>query len=294
MKSEKIKEMLGFDALQEAENATGKSYKEDKATEALGLMAHVQHGKIKNEMLKGLGDSTLSNTEEDYIKIVTSIGFESALIEPFINEDGVTERLHVMWHREFSILLVFDTHTFGDDGSFAKAGRSVPPPSVNGGKFYYNWSPSFGNKNNCTSSGGYVSSGDRNKTYSFLFNKDYTPYHLPEDLRLIEPKLDWDDYEGYRKSFSNWTTRVDSHIQSKELIKIWCGDHDCREAVKFNISQLNSNGNLIKQWKETPFLWLLHYMDTKEEGYDHKKITQERLNKLPSYVLDIIKVKSND
>ena len=64
MKNEEIKDVLSFDALQEAENLTGKSYKDDKATEALGFIAHIQNGKRKEQMLKSLGDTTFSNTEE--------------------------------------------------------------------------------------------------------------------------------------------------------------------------------------------------------------------------------------
>lgn len=170
------------------------------------------------------------STEQDYLRIVESIGFKSILIEPFINEDGIEERLHIMWNENHSILLVFDTYTWGDDGSWAKAGESVPPPSINGGHFYYNWIPNADCKTHCTSSGGYV----------------------------------------------------DDHV--------WSGDHDCREAIKFNIGRLLENGRFVKEWKEAPFLWLLHYMDTKKEGYDYKKINKERLSKLPEQVLKAMNI----
>lgn len=290
MKSEEIKKVLSFDALQEAENMTGKSYKEDKGTEGLGFAMHIEHGKKKEALLSSLGDSTLSNTEQNYLDIVKSIGFESVLIEPFVNEDNIEERLHVMWHNEYSILLVFDTHTWGDDGSWTKTGQEVPPPSVNGGSFYYNWSPNFDCKNHCTSTGGNVGNGDTNRTYSSLFNADHTPHILPNELREIEPVLDWENYDEYRDAFDRWRMRVKEYIRVNELVSVWSGHHDCREAIKFNISELNKNGSFVKKWIEKPFLWLLHYMDTKDENYDHEKITLDRLKKLPKHVLEAMNV----
>lgn len=231
----KIEKLLNTDALSEAEKITGKSYKEDKLTEAIGLSNHIALGKEKEKLLKSVGDSTSQNTELDYLKIVEGIGFKSLLIEPFTNKDNIEERLHIMWHYEHSILLVFDTHTWGDDGSWAKAGRSVPPPSINGGSFYYNWKPN-GELSyfNGLSSGGYV------------------------------------EEEG------NF---------------VWSGSHDCREAIVFNINNLSKNGSFIENWVECPFLWLLHYMDTKIEGYDYNTINKERLSKLPIDVQNKIKHK---
>ena len=285
--NKKIRDVLNYDSLHEAEKLTGESYKESEITQLIGLSNHINNSKKKREMLESIGDSTFSNTEENYLKIVESIGFESVLVEPFINDEGVEERLHVMWNKEFSILLVFDTFSWKDDGSFSKAGREVPKPSVNGGTFYYCWVPNT-NGNHCVSSGGYISNGDGNKTYSSLFNLDLTPHFLPEELRVIEPKWDNLNYETYSVEFKDWCDKVSDYINNNNLIRIWQGSHDCREAIKFNISQLSENGEFIKKWPKTPFLWLLHYMDTKTDGYDHKKITEGRLNKLPKYVIDCI------
>jgi len=290
MNSKEVKRILDFDALQAAEKVTGKSYKEDKATEALGFLGHIESSKRKTELLKSLGDSTFSNTEEDYLNIVSSIGFESVLIEPFKNKDGIEERLHIMWDRESSILLVFDTHTYGDDGSWAKSGQEVPPPNVNGGSIYYNWSPNVRHESHCTSSGSYVGNGDGKGTYTTLFNSDFTPHILPDELRIIEPILDWNRYDEYQEAFNNWCDKVDIYIESNQLTSIWSGDHDCREAIKFRISELKKNGTFVKKWIKPPFLWLLHYMDSKTEGYDHEKITMERVNKLPKDIIEAMNV----
>lgn len=64
----------------------------------------------------------------------------------------------------------------------------------------------------------------------------------------------------------------------------WVGDHDCREAIRHNIRNLRENGEFLPIWAERPFLWLLHYMDSKAEGYDYKAITESRIALLPKYV----------
>jgi len=72
--------------------------------------------------------------------------------------------------------------------------------------------------------------------------------------------------------------------------EIWIGDHDCREALVFHIYQLEKSGEFLSKWIERPFLWLLHYMDTKSD-YDYKKINEERINMLPDYVRKAISPK---
>ena len=288
--SKGIRDMLNFDALQEAEKITGESYKKDGATESLGFGMHILHSQQKEAMLKSLGDSTFNNTEENYLKIVESIGFESLLVQPFKNRGGIEERFHILWNKELSILMSFDTHTWGDDGSWAKAGKEVPPPSVNGGKIYYNWSPNLGCKTNCTSSGSYVGNGDTHSTYSALFNPDFTPHILSDELRSIEPKLDWGNYDAYREEFDKWCEKVTEYMESNQLVSVWSGDHSCGEAIKFKISELQKNGTFIKKWIKPPFLWLLHYMDSKNEGYDHEKITMDKINKLPKEVIEAMNI----
>ena len=68
----------------------------------------------------------------------------------------------------------------------------------------------------------------------------------------------------------------------------WCGDHDCREAVRHNIGKLAQWGDFLPVWPKCPFMWLLHYGDTAVHGYNHKKITEERIAVLPAWMRAII------
>jgi hypothetical protein len=65
---------------------------------------------------------------------------------------------------------------------------------------------------------------------------------------------------------------------------VWIGHHDCREALRFHIRQLRQHGTFLNPWVKQPFLWLLSYGDTKQEGYSYEAITRSRIEKLPDYV----------
>jgi hypothetical protein len=45
MKKNKIQKLLDFDSLNEAEKITGKSYKNDDDTTALGFLMHIENSK---------------------------------------------------------------------------------------------------------------------------------------------------------------------------------------------------------------------------------------------------------
>lgn len=119
---EDLEKMLKTDPLREAEEVTGKSYKEDEKTEKLGFALHMLHADSKRAALMSRGDSHYGISLGEYLRIVTEIGFEPALELPFYsNSSEQEEKLYIMWHND-GILLVFDTF------------RGM----LNGGKFYYN------------------------------------------------------------------------------------------------------------------------------------------------------------
>jgi hypothetical protein len=67
---------------------------------------------------------------------------------------------------------------------------------------------------------------------------------------------------------------------------------DCREAIRYYLGQMRAHGTFLNPWEHRPFLWLLHYMDTKTEGYDYKAITEERIAMLPEHVRKAITPKT--
>lgn len=262
-----IKKIQNEDPIVIAEKLTGKSYKKDNNTNLLGLSLQMEKNKILNELMDKSDDTKFRETTEEYLKKVTDFGFEVVLTEEFNSLDWddklIKECLYILWHKNYSILLVFDTF---------RGHR-------NGGNFYYNWSPNdFSNKQNLTSSGSFE---------GFYWKSDFSEQLInPEEY----PKWDansqsWDEYSII---LNKWSNRNKEYIKDNNLKTIWVGDHDCREAIKNNINLMAQNGTFLKKWKKQPFLYLLHHRDTKIENYSYKEINQKRLNRLPDYVKECI------
>lgn len=79
-----LRTLLTFDGLAAAEEMTGKSYKTDHDTQALGMLLTLGVSQFKNAALKREHDTTLSNTLEYYTSVIEDIGFEKVFELPFI------------------------------------------------------------------------------------------------------------------------------------------------------------------------------------------------------------------
>ena len=76
--------------------------------------------------------------------------------------------------------------------------------------------------------------------------------------------------EAHQFTSSGGFREIDGHL-------IWSGDHNCREALRAHLAGLRDHGKFVTPWKVQPFIWLLHYMDTKDEGYDYQAINESRI-----------------
>lgn len=65
---------------------------------------------------------------------------------------------------------------------------------------------------------------------------------------------------------------------------ICVGDHDCREGLRYYLARLEAEGKFVNPWISQPFLWFLHYMDTRIEDYNYRTINETRIAMLPEYV----------
>lgn len=95
----------------------------------------------------------------------------------------------------------------------------------------------------------------------------------------------WKPNEGEK----NYWPALSSHDGFRD--GVYAGDHDAREALRFNLRRLRSLGSFINPWVRRQFLWLLHYMDTKDENYSYEVLNEKRLAKLPDAVLVAISPK---
>lgn len=95
--------------------------------------------------------------------------------------------------------------------------------------------------------------------------------------------LEAPEYISYDVPYSGgYMKRDDGH-------KILVGDIDCREAIRTRLNGIREQGKFLPVWEEQKFMWLLHYGDTRNEGYDYKKINQERITQLPENVQKAIR-----
>lgn len=62
---------------------------------------------------------------------------------------------------------------------------------------------------------------------------------------------------------------------------VWAGDHDAREGVRHKLRQLEEAGSFLPVWVKAPFLWLVDYSQSREDGYDYKAINASRISRLP-------------
>jgi len=128
--------MLRMDPLAAAEKVTSASYKEDEATEQLGLVFAIMHNRKKREMLEAAGDTYGHMSFGAYLSVIVDMGFEHQLADPFGKEGDV----FYIFYRKPGLILAFDTYR----------GRSI-----NGGKLYYNWRQKRKMPPSCFSSGGW-------------------------------------------------------------------------------------------------------------------------------------------
>lgn len=64
--------------------------------------------------------------------------------------------------------------------------------------------------------------------------------------------------------------------------------HDIREGLRHFLNAVRATGQIVPNWPRKPWLWLLHYMDTKTKDYDHDSITMGRIKRLPKSVQERI------
>src|ERR1017187_5685094 len=118
----KLDELLKFDALQEAEKQTGVSYKDttkgegfDNPATALGFLLMRENAMAKEEILTELGDTTFNNDLDRYQSIIEKYGFEKVLEDDFIDPHNLSnpdetkyEKYFIYAHRQKGLLLAFD------------------------------------------------------------------------------------------------------------------------------------------------------------------------------------------
>lgn len=117
-----VQELLNYDPLADAENQTGKSYKEDNHTTALGILLGMDHNMRLRSALEDNDDTHYGIPFADVIRIFRSEGFEVVAHRPFTSRDGEVEAFIILWNPA-GILATMESY----DGR-----------TLNSAKIYYN------------------------------------------------------------------------------------------------------------------------------------------------------------
>ena len=123
---EMVASLLKVDALDEAEQITGQSYKKDKRTESLGFMLHHILCQTREKVLSNSNDSYYGMDFQPYVEIVQDIGFVKIHEHPFTRKNDNVEEIFQIWFHPEGVLLSCD--------SYIKT-------SLNGSTIFYNWKP---------------------------------------------------------------------------------------------------------------------------------------------------------
>ncbi len=256
-----IKRLQEIDPIKLAEEVTGQSYKENDHVGYLGLFYQMDLSQRMEKLMDASDDTKFRESTEEYLRKVTEFGFEVVYEEDFVSdkhtENYELEKFYILWHKEYSILLCFDTFH----------------GNRNSGNYYYNYSLIKDDKG-LTSTGGYVS------MYLDLATMKDKP-NPEKEPRWDSHNQTWDEYMVLQKE---WNERDKKYVEENNLTRVWSGSHDCREAIKNQIKLMAENGTFLKKWINKPHLYLSYYGDKKDIS------REERFEKLPQYVKDCITI----
>ena len=124
--NEFIDALLRFDALSQAEDFTGKSYKEDELTSSLGMALHIENGERKRALLAASGDTHWGSKFLDAVDIALDLGFELVYAQAIPDTKHYPEKKDLTHWQAFwrdGILLVLESYH----------------GSLNNANIYFNW-----------------------------------------------------------------------------------------------------------------------------------------------------------
>lgn len=286
-----VERALNTDPILAAEKLTGKSYKEDKETDSLGMFLHMEHAQAKAKILEEAGDTHYNSPLDQYLAVTERLGFTVVSKRPFAyneHRDDPTTLHHFVLVHPGGAILIFDTYRWGQE-----------PEKVNGGKLLYNWKP------NALYREMQRASHDHYKTERELKeaievrrreNGDTTAleerlaahlalpvppmpphvtssggYEYPDpDVPMMIPNPDYVGDEEARKLHC-CDLRANALIDNPERDPdkyVYVGYHDCREGLAYNFSRLCEWGDFVTPWIEMPYpTGTLDLVESKDRYY---------------------------
>jgi hypothetical protein len=138
---------------------------------------------------------------------------------------------------------------------------------------------------------------DKFSSEKWGYEEKYLMFWHPKGLLLAFETFHSRSVNG-GKVYYNWKSETENRFRytSSGCYRdgVWVGDHDCREGLIANMTAMDSVGEFLPVWWQSPHLWLLTYADwdkcRETVGYHaHDAITANRISRLPQHVQDAIR-----
>lgn len=131
-----VADLLSFDALNEAEKITGKSYQEDRETSALGFGLHMMQNEIKESALRAARDSHFRMNLAETLALYADMGFTEVLCDEFVgttygDEPAPVETFRILWHPEGILATVESYQSTGRNNTKVYYNIALADPRLN-------------------------------------------------------------------------------------------------------------------------------------------------------------------
>lgn len=229
----------------------GKDYQKSPV---MALSAVAMHSDMKEMALSATGDTYHGISYDEYLETAKKAGFNIAYEEEF---SGIEKqrKLHILRYKDTGIILFTEESDFGN---------------INNARIYFNYRPNGNETFHLPISGGMI-----RKTCAKIREAEKEAVKdLPKDTHY---KV---DYEIRDAAAKKW-------MESNPDQLIYSGDIDVREALIRKMEKLLETVEVLCPWVEPPFLWFVTWSETQGE-YDYKKITRDRVAKMPTEIQEII------
>ena len=242
-----------------------------------------RHEKRSPHLPRRRGDTTMSMPLSSYIDVIKKYGFKEIACFDCVKKESKDKSLtrykdkqYVYYHDTYGFLLTFDTF-------YANT-------VVNSGKVFYQFL--FNDMENIRISSGHGISkcGKSINSEPLVVNSvgiEVDDPHIPKQPERLESE----DFKAYAKKIDEYTESKRKYMKENNLFYIWSGDHDCREGIIYNLTNIVKESIPLVDWEEfdTGILIYLHDHNSDLEWDDENSIGYKRIKSLPEYVLKNIK-----
>lgn len=151
--------------------------------------------------------------------------------------------------------------------------------------------------------------------FDLIFQEDFTPqgYAGETDTPREQYRVYWragllltaESYRGdtlnsatlyfnaeFPDSRTPFTLHLSGHLHGEaydhEKRYVWIGQADAREAIRHTVAQLEDRAQILPNWIEQPFLWLMNYGEKRVGTEDYAFITNAKVAEFPAAIREAV------